>query len=496
MNSGARANTQKSTLYSSRGKLPGILVSAVLLTVLSVPPATGAADAGSEGQQSASGTAVKLLIDRAVEPTGSIGSGRSARQYTMTRRQASDFEAGVTCDDGEWRCFLVEQKDMLHSIVARAEGSRHAKNPLLLEWNVLRLLPPSYYHIVFIRSSGSVAYAAIPEDALPIDGYPSVPANGHALRSAGFNDIKQLRLVLYPPAWRFFELGLHEPLLAPGAWPTSTMVKQSGYELTSSPRDALQSKLTVACPVVGAAESWCPALWDALRTRHWPVKDVVQEVSHQCSSFAESGGGLDAFLASSDFPKHGMDPAGLIKLLRHIATHLDELPRDVAAGYRTEIRASRPMSAEQCPAAAPSNPDAWLCDLERVCHVDDSCCRHVHETIVQDLLGSVLAPRLEMGWSKSWEEQAAAFGARIMEGKSMPPEEVAAMRNWLAIIITKLWMLDGGTHCGKMPKYNSLLSKSDGDDDDGGDVPGEPIPDPAQDWFYSKYRDAVYREEA
>jgi hypothetical protein len=59
---------------------------------------------------------------------------------------------------------------------------------------------------------------------LRLEGYPQ-PHTGE--RVDGFVSPNQLRLVLHPPAWRFFLLGLHTVLGAPGVWPTAPEVMMS-----------------------------------------------------------------------------------------------------------------------------------------------------------------------------------------------------------------------------------------------------------------------------
>ena len=130
----------------------------------------------------------------------------------------------------------------------------------------MRLLPPDFYVIVFALSTTPGTYRAVPEDKLLVDGYPVASRSpADAARLAGFTSQKELRVVLYPNALRFFWAGLHEPLQADGAWPSARAVLQSGYILKPEVRNALAAKLALSSAGRTRCGTQCVAVTGPLR---------------------------------------------------------------------------------------------------------------------------------------------------------------------------------------------------------------------------------------
>jgi hypothetical protein len=226
---------------------------------------------------------------------------------------------GVACNESESRCFVVTESEIL-SVLLPGGVPREPGNKLLISWDYLKLLPPAWYSIV-VEMPGSnlvgrpTRYMAVPEDRLKLDGYP------------GSGEIGSLRLVLYPNAWRFFMMGLHEPMRAEGAWPTATQVMQRGFTLPEKTRDELAALLDVGCPP-GEFEGWCPAFREALLSRHWPspcvnvVPSVAESSMIQEVVVAGAAGAAvtepltcaqlqnDAFVDSAEFPTHEANQMG------------------------------------------------------------------------------------------------------------------------------------------------------------------------------------------
>ena len=236
---------------------------------------------------------------------------------------ASAFD-GVSCNETESRCFVVTDAEIL-SVLLPGGIARETGNDLLISWDYMKLLPPSWYTIV-VEMPGSnlvgrpTRYMAVPEDRLKLDGYP------------GTGEIGSLRLVLYPSTWRFFMMGLHVPMLVEGAWPTATQVMQRGFILREKTRDELAALLDVGCPPSDFAE-WCPLFREALISRHWPtpcvnvVSPAIELGSLEAPALQEGVfAGVDtaamaeptscadvhnnAFVDSEDFPTHANNQLG------------------------------------------------------------------------------------------------------------------------------------------------------------------------------------------
>ena len=91
-----------------------------------------------------------------------------------------------------------------------------------LAWSLVSLLPTTFYRVVYIRAGGG--FGVVPDGLLNVGTWPSAmavsargPAGGPALRDAnvrlkddGFS-ANSLRVVLYPSAWRFFQLQMCAP---------------------------------------------------------------------------------------------------------------------------------------------------------------------------------------------------------------------------------------------------------------------------------------------
>ena len=173
-----------------------------------------------------------------------------------------------TCDaEGENRAYILTDKEQICRFFPSAV-TRDKKNPLLVNWEFLKLLPAASYVLVFpLPTQGH--FQALSEATYCLDGYPSPSGKADdPERIAGFVNREALRLPLYPDAVRFFWAGLHEPLLAEGAWPSARAVMQSGFVLRPGVRNALAARLaTVAASA--------PTLHHIVRERHWPSQELA-----------------------------------------------------------------------------------------------------------------------------------------------------------------------------------------------------------------------------
>ena len=205
-----------------------------------------------------------------------LNAGRDAacshggQQITLSRW--TRFDSSVQTDEGERRCYLLSEPNHLSRFLPAALTRESSSCKLLPSWAWLRLLPPDFYRIVFELSATPGCFRAVPDSKLLVDGYPSgsrSPTDPE--RVAGFATQKDLRVVLYPNALRFFWAGLHEPLRADGAWPTARQVMQSGYVLRCEVRNALADRLAAAIPDT----DWSARFRQEIRLRHWPAKQIV-----------------------------------------------------------------------------------------------------------------------------------------------------------------------------------------------------------------------------
>ena len=211
--------------------------------------------------------------------------------------EGTRFDGGVECGTGEQRCIVVTRKEHITKLLTRdATGgpkyevsmSREPRNNLIIAFNLLRLLPPSWYRIVFaLAHTTPQRYQAVPASKLLLDGYPK--HTGQAVE--GFTTPDQLRLVLYPPAWRFFLAKLHIPLLADGAWPSTIEVQESGYLLSSATRLSMSAHLDAACSEP-ALTPWCDDFRADLVRRHWPREEVAVSTAGTMEAAVEAFGGM------------------------------------------------------------------------------------------------------------------------------------------------------------------------------------------------------------
>jgi hypothetical protein len=260
----------------------------VLCALAHVPLAYGTG-AGSSGQQPNT------------DPIGSMEAGldlifmHDGRPHAVPRKAASDFSQDgdarpVECDDGEHRCFVPEQQADLCPIIfaetkrckcseslrflaaAQYDYSRHADyyladTVMTLAWKFVRILPPEAYRIVYEQRASTSSmrrYAAVPDALLLVDSWPSLDGKSlQALKADGLHRTTW-RLVLYPMAWRFFRLQMHEPLLRPGV--LQPLVR--GFIISPDVFSALLRKLDVAWCEGATPKQWCNRLRELLYTRH------------------------------------------------------------------------------------------------------------------------------------------------------------------------------------------------------------------------------------
>ena len=72
---------------------------------------------------------------------------KAGNVYTLRRADPSELD-GVGHDDGEKRAYLLRDPEAI-SMCFDKWATRDRKNNLLLNWSMLRQLPPAWYSIVF-----------------------------------------------------------------------------------------------------------------------------------------------------------------------------------------------------------------------------------------------------------------------------------------------------------------------------------------------------------
>jgi hypothetical protein len=173
---------------------------------------------------------------------------------------------GFPCARGEQRCYLISHADHLGKLFPK-EVTRDSHNNLLPSWSLTRLLPSSWYVLVYELTASPGIYRAVTEAKLLLDSYATASrSKTDAEYVAGFRAHKDLRIVLYPNALRFFWGKLFMPMQK--AWPSVSQIMETGYELSADTRVAMQPLIEAAAP---ADSAWNITFVSAFRRRYWPA---------------------------------------------------------------------------------------------------------------------------------------------------------------------------------------------------------------------------------
>jgi len=210
---------------------------------------------------------------------------------------ASTFttSSGLVAGQGEARCYVLSEID--HIALFLPKALTREVNCTLVEWSFIKLLPFEWYDIVF-KERGSDRYRSIPEGKRSLEGYPLVVTKaGDPEHAAGFANKKDLRLVFYPNAFRFYWLSLHT-LIQP-AWPSARQMLASGCVLSAAAGGALGLQLDEIASPPGAAdapvEPWRTGFCSVLRDRHCRgVTRAVHPTDASASSPDEAVSALEA----------------------------------------------------------------------------------------------------------------------------------------------------------------------------------------------------------
>jgi len=185
------------------------------------------------------------LMESGLDLVFNVGGKRTE----VPRLDATDFHTAtdattIVCDNEEHRCYVPASRLHLCPIVATTKPpwcsdrmtllgvtplpsdggwlyKDDRKNTAVLRWSLVNLLPTEWYRVAYERKRGSQPLmAALPGDtSLPLGAWPPLQGAGavsKATKQDGYAP-ESVRLVLYPPAWRFFRLRMDVPLRMPDA---------------------------------------------------------------------------------------------------------------------------------------------------------------------------------------------------------------------------------------------------------------------------------------
>lgn len=246
--------------------------------------------------------------------------------------------------------YLLTAADQLATFLPR-DLTRESGNNLLIDWSFIKLLPPAWYRIVFPLTATPGSYQAVSEAKLALDSYPTASRSPiDTERVAGFSSQKDLRLLLYPNALRFFHLGLHEPLRSEGVWPTARQVMERGYVLPPEVRATVGARLDAVAPL---GEVWCAAFRERLQSRYWPAH------SHQPSH-------APAASATPATPATALAEEPLIDLVARVGATIDHSNADPAAAFRAALERTGRFPPDQLDRAV-ARMDDHQCECEGGC---------------------------------------------------------------------------------------------------------------------------------
>ena len=90
----------------------------------------------------------------------------------LPRAETAHFEGCSELTDSTVG-YLLTQKEQLSSFLPAAVKRESSATPLLPEWEVVKLLPPAWYRVVFELKATPGRYRAVAESKLLLDGYPA-----------------------------------------------------------------------------------------------------------------------------------------------------------------------------------------------------------------------------------------------------------------------------------------------------------------------------------
>ena len=133
------------------------------------------------------------LINAGEDPKYIAGSSTFVSTWSCATSHQLD---GIGCGEGEQRLYVIS--DAEHIECCFPPRITRDPNCTLLNWELLKLVPPSFYVVCFADAcSGKLR--AVPEHKLALDGYPEASkSKSDPEYKAGFTKKSDLRLALRP----------------------------------------------------------------------------------------------------------------------------------------------------------------------------------------------------------------------------------------------------------------------------------------------------------
>ena len=219
--------------------------------------------------------------------------------------------------------YLLTEPEHLSKFLP-SHATRDGKNNLLLNWDLLKLMPPSFYALVFECADKRGTFRAVSESKLALDGYPEASRSGKDVdNQAGFKRREDLRLVLFPNAFRILWAEIDQPLR--DAWPAARAVMERGFVLKEHTRGLVDAKLDPLCASFEAT-AWATELRAALHSRHWPTRPPAPAPAPAPAEPVTLPGPATRSRTSPDLDEADApadSPCGLLAAIRRAALSVD-----------------------------------------------------------------------------------------------------------------------------------------------------------------------------
>ena len=111
---------------------------------------------------------------RKEQPEGVVDALNAGRDPKVVREEQETILGhaeqqsldGVTCGEGDERCFLLSDFAQLGLFLPTSVKKRDDKNNLLIDWSYLKLVPPDWYSIVFQLKASPGVYRGVRVEAV------------------------------------------------------------------------------------------------------------------------------------------------------------------------------------------------------------------------------------------------------------------------------------------------------------------------------------------
>ena len=263
---------------------------------------------------------VAASSSRSVSSTAVVGELNAGNRGTVGRLPlATPAQLQGVAPGG----YLLTEPEHLSKFLP-SHATRDGKNNLLLNWDLLKLMPPSFYALVFECADKRGTFRAVSESKLALDGYPEASRSGKDVdNQAGFKRREDLRLVLFPNAFRILWAEIDQPLR--DAWPAARAVMERGFVLKEHMRGLVDAKLDPLCASFEAT-AWATELRAALHSRHWPTRPPAPAPAPAPAEPVTVPGPATRSRTSPDLDEADApadSPCGLLAAIRRAALSVD-----------------------------------------------------------------------------------------------------------------------------------------------------------------------------